>query len=133
MPHVTINQNDDPSHPMATDAPSVQIIKNANKTGTAKDARGRTFTFRRMTLLAKARLYAVAGPELSKNEQWIGLAAIAACVTQIDGDNMTSNSLREIEFLLEIMDDDGFEAVGNAYVKAFGVAVQEDAVANAKN
>lgn len=115
------------------DTPSAQIIKAANKTATATDTQGRVLTIRRMTALAKMRLFALAGPELSKNEQWVGLAALASSVTHLNGDMVTTNSVREIEFLVDRLDDDGLNAVGEAYTKAFGVAAKDDVADVIKN
>lgn len=126
MTKLTIND-------LPVDTPSAQIIKAANKTATATDTQGRVLTIRRMTALAKMRLFALAGPELSKNEQWVSLAALASSVTHINGDLVTTNSIREIEFLVERLDDDGLEAVGAVYMETFGIAVKDDVADAIKN
>jgi hypothetical protein len=115
------------------DTPSTQIIKAANKTVTVTDARSRVLTVRRMTALAKMRLFAMAGPELSKNEQWVGLAALASSVTAIDGDPVTANTVREVEFIVNRLDDEGLEAVAKVYQETFGITAKDDAIAAAKN
>lgn len=112
-------------------APSQEIVRAANKSASTKDARGRTIKFRRMMPSLRQRLRAIAGPELSKNEGWIGEAVFAFAVTDIDGDPVLVNSIRELEIVMDRLDDDGLEAVALAYVEAFGAA--ENTVDTVKN
>jgi hypothetical protein len=51
---------------------------------TVVDAEGRQIALRRLTALDKLRLFEAAGPELSRNDRWLGMAALAASVTAID-------------------------------------------------
>lgn len=103
------------------ETPTQEIIKAANKTGSTKDARGRVIKFRRIMPSLRQRLRAMAGPELSQNPQWIGEAVLAYAVTEVDGEPVFSNTIRELEIVLDMLDDDGIAAVGNAYLGAFGV------------
>lgn len=129
---VTINDPYRQTGPVV-ETPSGQIVKAANKTATTTDSLERVLTVRRMSALAKMRLFALAGPELSKNEQWVGLAALASSVVAINGDAVTANTVREIEFTVERLDDEGLEAVAAVYQETFGIAAKDDAIKNAKN
>lgn len=118
-PTVTIRAGDGES-------PAESIIKSAKKTAEVIDARERVITVKRLSALERMRLFASAGPELSQNQQWIGLAALAASVVSIDGDPVPKpGTRREIEFLVERLDDDGLEAVAQCYVESFGVQADE--------
>jgi hypothetical protein len=109
------------------DSPADAIVKTANKTARIMDARNRAIVIKKLTALERMRLFACAGPELSKNEQWIGLAALAASVVELEGEPVPKpNNRREIEFLVERLDDDGLTAVGEGYIEHFGMAPNAD-------
>jgi hypothetical protein len=101
--------------------PSQEIIRAASKTATVKDVRGRVIKIRRIMPSLRQRLRAMAGPELSLNQMWLGEAVLAFAVTELDGVDFNPNSLRELEIVLDALDDDGLEAVGKGYAEAFGV------------
>lgn len=122
MAKVTVNHG--AGVPVDLPTPSQEIIKAANKTGSTKDARGRAIKFRRMVPSLRQRLRAMAGSELSQNPQWIGEAVFAYSVTEVDGEPVFANTIRELEIVMDMLDDDGLLAVGNAYVEAFGVATE---------
>jgi hypothetical protein len=78
-------------------------------------------------------LFAVAG-ELASNEAWMSLAAIAWAVTNIDGENMQPNSIREIEHCLSALGDEGLEAAALAYISIMpATETAEDVRSTAKN
>lgn len=130
MPTVTIKEG---SAAATAETPSAQIVRSAHKEATVTDVRGRVLTVRRMTALAKMRLIAFAGPELARNEQWVGMAALASSVVKIDGDAVTSNTVREVEFIVDRLDDDGLEAVASVYQETFGISAKDDTLGQAKN
>jgi hypothetical protein len=114
------------------ETPSAGIIRNANKTGTVTDALGRVITVKKLSALDRMRLFAFAGPELSTNEPWIGMAALAFAVTGVgDDQNVRPNSLRELEAHVERLGDDGLEAAARAYAQI--APAREDVTAVAKN
>lgn len=116
------------------ETPSQAIVNAANKTAEAVDPAGRRITIKKITLLERSRLLRVVGPELSGNMQWMGLAIVAASVTSIDGDLMAKpGTVREIEALFSLLDDDGLNAVAESYAKNFGGASQDDVIDAAKN
>jgi hypothetical protein len=115
MAKVTVNPN-------TVETPTQEIVRAANKTGSVKDARGRVIKFRRMMPSLRQRLRAMAGPELSQNGAWLGEAVAAYCVTEIAGEPVITNTLRELEIVLDALDDDGLAALGPAYEAAFGAA-----------
>ncbi len=116
------------------DTPSAQIIKAANKTATAKDSLGREIGVRKLSTLDRLRLFRLAGPELAANEPWLEIAFLAYAVSSIDGDPVTRpNNLRELEFVIERLDDWGLAAAAEGYVKIVGDTDRDASVANAKN
>jgi hypothetical protein len=125
MPSVTIN-------PVA-ETPSAVIIRNANKTATVSDAHGRVITIRRITPSLRQRLRAIAGPELSRNEQWLGEAALTFAVVSIDGEPVTPNNIRELEVTSDRLDEIGLFAVAQGYVNHFGIMDEPASVDKIKN
>lgn len=115
------------------ETPTQEVVKASNETATCKDSRGRTIKFRRLKPSIKQRLFKIAGPENSKNEAWMAGASTAVVIVDIDGEPQTVNNEREIEVLLDVLDDEGFVAVNLAYVKAFGATSLEKIIADAKN
>lgn len=48
------------------------------------DNLGRKITVRRLNALDRLRLFKAAGPTLSQNQAWLGVAALAVSVTSVD-------------------------------------------------
>lgn len=95
-----------------TDSPSAQIIREAKKAVTVRDAQGREISIKRLLPLDRMKMFEIIGAANSSNEQYIGYAAIAFCVTAIDGDPvMRPRSKAEIEAIIQRLDDDGINAV----------------------
>jgi hypothetical protein len=119
MAKLTIN---DPAYvptPIAVPAPPMMqapvIAAPSKTTATATDADGRKITVRTLNPVHKLRLFAVAG-DLAQNESWMSLAAIAWAVTNIDGEPVSCNSIREIEACLSMLGDSGLEGAAMAYI-----------------
>jgi hypothetical protein len=86
------------------------------------DADGRRIALRRLNALDKLRLFEAAGPELSRNDRWLGMAALAASVTAIDDVPIpVPNSKAAIEGVIRRLGDAGIAAVAGA------VAAEPDA------
>jgi hypothetical protein len=112
--------------------PSAAIVRNGNKSATVVDTLGRSITVKRLSALDRMRLFAIAGPELSTNEPWIGMAALAFAVTQIGDDpNVRPNTLRELEMHVDRLGDESLEAAAKAYATI--APAREDTVTQAKN
>ena len=101
--------------------PSEAIVRAANKAGEVTDALGRVIRFRKLGAGHKQRWAAVMGPDLIRNEICSTQGFFAYAVTHIDGDEvLTASSYRELLLTIDRLDDEGIEAVGEAYVQAFG-------------
>src|ERR1035437_4330455 len=124
-PRVRIHTEAPSSLPLG-DTPTQTVVKAAALTGDAVDERGRRITVKRLTAIDRMRLFSAAGSELSKNDQWIGLAALAASCIAIDGDQVPKPVSRlQIEALVDRLGDEGIAAVGEGYQKTFGVGAEE--------
>lgn len=107
--------------PVDVPTPTQEIIRAANKTGSTKDVRGRVIKFRRMMPSLRQRLRTMAGPELSQNMSWFSEAVFAYSVTEVDGEPVFANTIRELEILMDLLDDDGLNAVFKSYLETFGM------------
>ena len=107
--------------------PSQQIVDDANRTVEARDTRGRTITMRRINTSIRRRVALALTAENQLKSNYLLLATLAASVVSIDGVSVPF-PVNEIQFnaLIDRLDDDGFEAVGNAYKEAFGVKEGEE-------
>jgi hypothetical protein len=64
--------------------PTAAIVATATATRTVVDPNGRRLTLRQLSALDKLRLFKAAGPLLSQNQPWLGMAIIAFSVSSID-------------------------------------------------
>ncbi len=79
------------------------------------DADGRRIILRRLNALDRLRLFKAAGPVLAQNQPWLGMAALAWCVTAIDGVPVpVPGNEAQIEALVGRLGDTGIEAVATA-------------------
>ncbi len=79
------------------------------------DAGGRRIALRRLTALDKLRLFKAAGPDLSQNQPWLGMAVLACSVTSIDDVPMpTPATEQQIEAMVARLGDSGIAAVAEA-------------------
>lgn len=98
------------------DTPSSRIVAAAATTRTVTDASGRRLTLRRMGALEKLRLFKAAGPALSQNEPWLGMAMLACSVAAIDDVPvpMPGNE-QQVEAAVARLGDAGIAAVASAF------------------
>ena len=91
------------------------VVAENGKTATVVDELGRTITVRKLGPLDRMRLFRVVGAEASENGQYMGLAALAACVTAIDG-VQKSFPLNQIQLdsMVQSLEDEGFNAIVRA-------------------
>ena len=95
--------------------PSRMIIANAQKISHVKDTLGRTLTIRQIQALDRLRLLKAAGAELSQNDAWLNVAALAISVIEIDGTPRAAPvNERQIEMAVSELGDAGLEAVAKA-------------------
>src|ERR1700761_6883711 len=95
--------------------PSQSIVREAIKTVTVIDGKGRRLTLRRLTALDTLRLFKAAGPILAQNEPWLSMAGMAFSVTEMDGVPVPSPaSEAQIESLIHRLGDSGLAAIAKA-------------------
>jgi hypothetical protein len=98
-------------------------IASARATGnttTFGDANGRTITIKKMDPVSRMRLLKAVGPTNSKNEGYMGYAALAACVTHIDNvQENTPTSEAQIEAMVARLGEISLDAIADAYYKAW--------------
>lgn len=101
--------------------PTQAIVKAASQTATVTDARGRSIAIRKLGPLDRMKLFEVVGPENSRNEQYVGYAALAFIVSAIDGEPVARpNSKLALEALVQRLDDDGMDAVARHLAEQVG-------------
>lgn len=114
------------SQPQAQ-APSAAIVADAAKTFTTQDAKGRTLGFRRPSAMDRYRLSKMLGGDVAANQEAAGLAMLAYLCISIDGEAvMKPNSERQIEAIIDRLDNDGLNAIGNALAVELGMALLGD-------
>lgn len=96
-------------------SPSAAVIAAATVAPTVTDAEGRRIALRRLTALDKLRLFKAAGPELSQNQLWLGMAVLASSVTAInDVPVPTPANEQQIEAMVARLGSSGIAAIAEA-------------------
>lgn len=116
------------------DTPSEAVINSANEIKFVTDVRGRRIGVEKPRALLRFRLLKILGAENAKNEPLLGNAMLAFLVREINGDKLPQvNSERQLEAMIDRLDDDGLAAVGKCLVEDFGLAAPADVEEDVKN
>ena len=100
--------------------PTEQVIAKASAEVAVTDARGRTIRLKKPGVLAQYRLIEILG-ESAKNEVYVGMVLPLIYVCEIDGDQVAQpNTKREVDGLIQRLDEDGIAAVMNGVQSHFG-------------
>ncbi len=95
--------------------PATGIIAAAAAEFVAVTADGTRLTLRRLNALDKLRLFKAAGPALSQNEPWLGMALLASSVVAIDDIPVPLPvTEHQIEAMVGRLGDIGIAAVADA-------------------
>ena len=102
-------------------------------TGEITDTLGRVITFRKLKASDRGKLSRALGAA-ARDEVTFGQSYIAMMVTAIDGDAIfPPSNLLEAEILTDRLGDEGLEAVGRAYAKAWPSVLTDGDIETAKN
>ena len=114
------------------ETPSQSIVKAAAFPQTVTDTQGRSLSVKKLGALDRLKMFEVVGPDNSRNEAYLGYAALAFHVTAIDGEPVGRPANRiQLESLVQRLGDDGLEAIGLALQDALKPARDDgDAVKN---
>ena len=108
------------------DAPAPVVAK--PKVGEVTDSLGRLIKFRRIKPAARMDMLGMLGPERAAVKEVLGYATLGYCVTEIDGERRPpAMAYEHLQATVDLLDDEGLEAVGTAYAAAFGVKPITDA------
>lgn len=99
--------------------PSEQLVNSVKAEVTTTDSRGRAITLRKPPVLAQFRLAEAMG-DASSNRGYMAMVFPLLFVTAIDGDVVKTSTKREIEALIQRLDDDGISAVVNGVEENWG-------------
>lgn len=100
--------------------PSDQIVQQANAETTVTDKRGRVIKLKKPGVLAQFRLIEALG-DTAKNTVYMGMVLPLIFVTAIDDDPVyLPASKREVEALIQRLDEDGIDAVLQGVQANFG-------------
>jgi len=95
--------------------PTDNVLNAANQCFTATASDGRVVVARKLTALDKLRVLKAAGPVLADNQAWLGVAMLAASVSEIDGIPVPRPvSEQQIEALVGRLGDPGLDAAASA-------------------
>jgi hypothetical protein len=92
--------------------PSEALLAATQGEEVVRDALGRRLALRRLGALDKLRLFEAAGPVLSGNDRWLGMAVLACSVTAIDDVPWPMPASKQgVEAMVQRLGDDGIAAV----------------------
>lgn len=112
--------------------PSEQLVKAAQSEVVIVDARGRNIRLRKPGVLAQFRLVEALG-ESASNSVYMSMIIPLVYVAEIDGDPVRTGSKREIEALIQRLDEDGVTAVMERVRDTWGASDPEADKAALKN
>lgn len=112
--------------------PSEQLVKSAQAEVTVTDGRGRVITLRKPGVLAQFRLVEAMG-ESASNSVYMSMILPLVYVASIDGDVVRTGSKREIEALIQRLDEDGVTTVMEKVRDTWGASDPEADKAALKN
>jgi len=123
----------EPTAPKA-DTPSAAMVKSAAQPVEVADELGRIIRIRKLNALDRMRLLEAIGSSGAEIPQYVGYAVLAASVIAINGTlESPPRTKKDIEFLVQRLDDAGLNAVAKAYQEHFGVTAEEDDREQIKN
>lgn len=95
--------------------PSASILAAASACITVVSEDGHKIAIRRLTAVDRLRLFKAAGPVLSQNQPWLGMAVLASSVTALDEVPVPPPvTEQQIEALIARLGDAGIDAVAEA-------------------
>jgi hypothetical protein len=104
------------------ETPSADVVAKQNQSFVVTDAKGRAITLKKPGVLSQFRLIEALG-DTAKNQVYTSMVLPIIFVTDIDGDPIPQpQSKREIEALIQRLDDEGIEAVSNGVMANFGAS-----------
>lgn len=116
-----------------TQKPSAEIVAKALAVTEITDERGRVITLKKPGVLAQYRLIEILG-DSAKNEVYMGMVLPLIFVSAIDGDAVAMpTNKREVEALIQRLDEEGVAAVVNGVQEHFGQTDPEKDKAALKN
>lgn len=118
----------------AVETPSQAVTKAANAVVHEKDALGRLLGVKRLGPLQRLALFKALG-DLSSNDRYLGVVALAACCVEIDGEPVKfPHSVLTAEALVDRLGDEGATCIAKIMQEHFSVSESGDeSVAEAKN
>ncbi|NMM21844.1 MAG: hypothetical protein HHJ15_18145 [Rhodoferax sp.] len=107
--------------PTITLKPSDDVIAQAVKPCVVLDAQGRSITLQKPGVLAQFRMIEMLGGETAKNQVYVGMVLPLLYIASIDGEALPRlSSKRELEALIQRLDEDGIECVMKGVAANFG-------------
>lgn len=107
------------SEPTVTLNPTEQLVAETNASFEVQDSRGRSITLRKPGVLAQFRLIEALG-ESASNTTYVSMVLPLLFVAAIDGDPVAQlTSKRQVEALIQRLDDSGLETVMTGVEKNF--------------
>lgn len=96
------------------ETPTDTIVRAAVERAYKVDAKGRKIGVRRISLLNSFRISKLLG-QFAENNVTLAMAQISAAVCEIDGEAIhTPNTVRELEAIMQQLDNEGFAAAAEA-------------------
>jgi hypothetical protein len=101
--------------------PSDEVVQQSLLPCTVKDARGRLISLQKPGVLAQFRMIEMLGAQLAENQVYVGMVLPLMYIAEIDGEPVARmTTKRELEALIQRLDEDGIMAVAEGVEKNFG-------------
>lgn len=113
--------------------PSAALIQDAKAEFTVTDSKGRVITLRKPSVLAQYNIIKMLG-DTATNQTYVGMIMPLIFVVKVDGDDVPMpRTQRELDALIQRLDEEGIEAVTVGMEQRFGKMDPEQDKADVKN
>ncbi len=101
-----------------SDTPSQAIVKAANIVVTVTDSLGRQIGIKKIGAWDRMKMLQVVGSENTKNEVYLGYAALAFSAVKLDDEDLPAiSTMAQLEVRVKRLEDEGLEAISNHFQK----------------
>lgn len=109
------------------DTPAEQAVRTAQAEASVTDARGRTLTLKRPSVLAQFQLVKMVGGAAAENQVYMGMILPLLYLAAIDGEPVRAPATQlQLDALIQRLDEDGITALADGVREHYSTASEDE-------